>query len=86
LQLIGDLEITAFFKFDGICLFACFRGISWETKEKVHQANYFGSLTQASTVRLGSHNGKEVFAPFKSLVPLVRFLHISCMLDQKMIS
>ncbi|GJM84394.1 hypothetical protein PR202_ga00058 [Eleusine coracana subsp. coracana] len=46
-------------------------GISWETKEKVHKANYFGSLTQASTVRVGSHNGEEVFAPFKSLVPMV---------------
>ncbi|CAO2175777.1 unnamed protein product [Urochloa humidicola] len=25
------------------------RGISWATKDKVQQANYFGSLTQAST-------------------------------------
>jgi myo-inositol-1-phosphate synthase len=47
------------------------RGISWETKEKVHKANYFGSLTQASTIRVGSHKGEEVYAPFKSLVPMV---------------
>ncbi|RLN19642.1 inositol-3-phosphate synthase-like [Panicum miliaceum] len=46
-------------------------GISWETKEKVHKANYFGSLTQASTIRVGSHKGEEVYAPFKSLVPMV---------------
>jgi myo-inositol-1-phosphate synthase len=47
------------------------RGISWSTKEKVHNANYFGSLTQASTVRVGSYNGEEVYVPFKSLVPMV---------------
>ncbi|WVZ58567.1 hypothetical protein U9M48_008828 [Paspalum notatum var. saurae] len=45
--------------------------ISWETKEKVHKANYFGSLTQASTIRVGSHNGEEVYASFKSLLPMV---------------
>lgn len=48
-----------------------FRGISWATKEKVHKANYFGSLTQSSTIRVGSYNGEEIYAPFKSLVPMV---------------
>ncbi|KAE8722348.1 Inositol-3-phosphate synthase [Hibiscus syriacus] len=46
-------------------------GISWATKDKVQQANYFGSLTQASTIRVGSYNGEEIYAPFKSLVPMV---------------
>lgn len=46
-------------------------GISWVTKDKVQQANYFGSLTQASTVRIGSYNGEEIHAPFKSLLPMV---------------
>ncbi|KAL8229412.1 hypothetical protein R6Q57_014312 [Mikania cordata] len=46
-------------------------GISWATKEKVQQANYFGSLTQASTIRVGSFNGEEIYAPFKSLLPMV---------------
>ncbi|KAH9326072.1 hypothetical protein KI387_006250 [Taxus chinensis] len=46
-------------------------GISWVTKEKVQQANYFGSLTQASTCRIGSYNGEEIHAPFKSLLPMV---------------
>ncbi|KAJ1687168.1 hypothetical protein LUZ63_018558 [Rhynchospora breviuscula] len=46
-------------------------GISWATKDKVQQANYFGSLTQASTVRVGSYNGEEIYAPFKSLLPMV---------------
>ncbi|KAL1073737.1 hypothetical protein V6Z11_D11G244000 [Gossypium hirsutum] len=46
-------------------------GVSWATKDKVQQANYFGSLTQASTIRVGSYNGEEIYAPFKSLLPMV---------------
>ncbi|KAH7293396.1 hypothetical protein KP509_28G024400 [Ceratopteris richardii] len=46
-------------------------GISWVTKDGVQQANYFGSLTQASTCRVGSFQGEEVYAPFKSLLPMV---------------
>ncbi|KAK3419089.1 hypothetical protein EUGRSUZ_H04815 [Eucalyptus grandis] len=46
-------------------------GISWATKDNVQQANYFGSLTQASTIRVGSYNGEEIHAPFKSLLPMV---------------
>ena len=53
------------------------RGISWVTKDGVQQANYFGSLTQASTCRVGSFQGEEVYAPFKSLLPMVSFLHFS---------
>ncbi|KMZ57169.1 Inositol-3-phosphate synthase [Zostera marina] len=45
--------------------------MSWPTKEKMLHANYFGSLTQASTVRVGSYNGEEIYAPFKSLLPMV---------------
>ncbi|CAH9090067.1 unnamed protein product [Cuscuta europaea] len=47
-------------------------GISWATKDKVQRANFFGSLTQASTVRLGSFHGEEIFAPFNSLLPMVK--------------
>ncbi|CAA6659473.1 unnamed protein product [Spirodela intermedia] len=46
-------------------------GISWVTKEKVQRANYFGSLTQSSSIRVGSFNGEEIYAPFKSLLPMV---------------
>lgn len=48
-----------------------FRGISWATKDKIQQANYFGSLTQASAIRVGSFQGEEFYAPFKSLLPMV---------------
>ncbi len=53
------------------------RGISWATKDKVQQANYFGSLTQASTIRVGSFHGEEIYAPFKSLLPMVLKLSLS---------
>eukprot|EP00164_Ancoracysta_twista_P001270 GFYU01001668.1.p2 GENE.GFYU01001668.1~~GFYU01001668.1.p2 ORF type:complete len:543 (+),score=206.19 GFYU01001668.1:215-1843(+) len=47
-------------------------GMTWNTKEGPHSANYFGSLTQASTVRLGTgSNGEDVFIPFKNLLPMV---------------
>jgi len=48
-------------------------GLSWNTKEGVKRANYFGSLTQASTVRLGGHGAScsDVWLPFGALLPMV---------------
>ena len=46
-------------------------GITWKTKEGVRAPNYFGSLTQSSTCRVGSVKGQEVFTPFKTLLPMV---------------
>jgi len=46
--------------------------IKWTTKEGVQEPNYFGSITQASTVRLGTNaNGEGVFIPFHNLLPMV---------------
>lgn len=46
--------------------------LSWRTKEKVQEANYYGSVTQASTIRLGlDEENNDYFVPFKSLVPLL---------------
>jgi myo-inositol-1-phosphate synthase len=42
--------------------------ISWNTKEGVQKPNYFGSLTQSSTVRVGNMNGKEAYVPFASVL------------------
>jgi len=42
----------------------------------VQQANYFGSLTQASTIRVGSYNGEEIYAPFKSLLDMVIYYRL----------
>eukprot|EP01137_Pigoraptor_chileana_P034465 Opistho-2@27053 len=46
-------------------------GLSWRTKDGVMQSNYLGSLTQASTVRLGSGPDGDVNIPFKHLIPMV---------------
>jgi len=44
--------------------------ISWRTKNGLQQPNYFGSLSQASTVRLGKDaKGRDVFIPFKDVLP-----------------
>lgn len=46
--------------------------ITWNTKEGVQNANYFGSLTQASTVDVGSDQSVDrVHVPFASLLPMV---------------
>ena len=47
--------------------------LSWETKEGVKKANYWGSVTQASTSRLGGHGPhcSDVYVPFSSLLPMV---------------
>jgi len=45
--------------------------ISWNTKAGPQQPNYFGSLTQSSTVRIGNADGKEVYVPFSSVLPMV---------------
>ncbi|XP_067118154.1 inositol-3-phosphate synthase 1-A-like [Centruroides vittatus] len=45
--------------------------LSWHTKEGVVKANYFGSLTQASTVCLGSSPDGDVYVPMKDLLPMV---------------
>lgn len=41
------------------------------TKEGLRQPNYWGSLTQSATVRLGNFRGEEVFTPMRSLLPMV---------------
>lgn len=51
-------------------------GISWLTKDGIQVANYFGSVTQASTCRIGSYKGEEIHVPFKSLLPMVDPNHV----------
>lgn len=47
-------------------------GLTWPTKRGVQKSNWYGSITQASTIRLGSgQNGEDVFVPLKSLLPMV---------------
>ena len=40
--------------------------------EGTKKANYFGSLTQASTIRLGMDDaGTDIFVPFSSILPML---------------
>ncbi|EZA51066.1 hypothetical protein DMN91_003093 [Ooceraea biroi] len=46
--------------------------LSWETKEGLKIANWYGSITQASTVRLGRRSkGGDVYVPFSDMLPMV---------------
>ncbi|GJQ83918.1 putative inositol-3-phosphate synthase [Trypoxylus dichotomus] len=47
-------------------------GLAWPTKRGTQLANWFGSITQSSTVRLGTNaHGEDVYVPFNSLLPMV---------------
>jgi len=45
--------------------------ITWRTKSGEMKPNYYGSLTQASTIRVGNYKGKECYVPFNKLLPMV---------------
>lgn len=47
--------------------------MSFETKDGVVEPNYFGSVTQSSTVYLGnnSETGEDVHLPMKDIIPMV---------------
>jgi len=54
--------------------------LKWQTKNGTCQANWLGSITQASTVFLGTdEQNNDVFAPMKAIVPLLEpnDIHIS---------
>lgn len=45
--------------------------LQWRTKEGVQEANWFGSITQASTVLIGSdYNFKDVYMPMNEMIPM----------------
>lgn len=48
------------------------RQLQWRKRSGTQKANWFGSITQASTVLLGSdEEGKDVYVPMKDLLPMV---------------
>lgn len=48
-------------------------GLSWRTRTGERKANFYGSLTQCATVRLGvTAEGEEVNVPLHDLLPMVR--------------
>jgi len=48
------------------------RKINWNTKDGVQEPNYFGSVVQASTLKLGvDAKGDDVYIPFSDILPMV---------------
>ncbi|XP_067626396.1 inositol-3-phosphate synthase [Eurosta solidaginis] len=48
------------------------RQLQWRKRTGIQNANWFGSITQASTILIGSdEDGKDVYVPMKDLVPMV---------------
>jgi myo-inositol-1-phosphate synthase len=46
--------------------------IAFHNKNGLVEPNYFGSVTQAATIKLGiDANGKDVYAPFNEVVPML---------------
>jgi len=45
--------------------------LKWRKRSKEIQANYYGSVTQASTVRIGTLDGKDVYVPMCKILPMV---------------
>lgn len=45
--------------------------LRWNTKDGQRNANFYGSITQASTVCLGTGPEGEIFVPMKDLLPMV---------------
>lgn len=46
--------------------------VSFNTKTGIKEANFYGSVTQSSTIFLGvDDKGKDIFAPFNSIVPML---------------
>ena len=44
--------------------------LTWRTKAGEQRADYLGSVTKASTVRLGSCAGRDVYVPFSNMLPM----------------
>lgn len=46
--------------------------LEWRTKDGIQKANWYGSITQASTVLLGTDSdGQDVFVPMNQFVPMI---------------
>eukprot|EP00771_Trimastix_marina_P003834 gnl/Trimastix_PCT/541.p1 GENE.gnl/Trimastix_PCT/541~~gnl/Trimastix_PCT/541.p1 ORF type:complete len:517 (+),score=205.51 gnl/Trimastix_PCT/541:64-1614(+) len=47
-------------------------GIEWRTKEGIQRPNFYGSVTQCSTLYMGlDDEGRETHVPFNSIIPMV---------------
>ncbi|VDO79640.1 unnamed protein product [Heligmosomoides polygyrus] len=52
-------------------IFANRNKMTWRTKDGVKTANYFGSVTQSSTVHIGWDGQQQIHVPFKEIIPIL---------------
>ncbi|RCN31145.1 inositol-3-phosphate synthase [Ancylostoma caninum] len=52
-------------------IYANKKHMTWRTKDGVQTANYFGSVTQASTVHLGWDGEQQIHVPFNEIIPIL---------------
>jgi myo-inositol-1-phosphate synthase len=45
--------------------------ISWTTKTGIQNPNFYGSLTQSSTTKIGVMDGREIYLPLNGILPMV---------------
>ena len=45
--------------------------ICWNTKKGIKEPNWYGSITQSSTTKIGVSGKKEIYMPLKEIIPLV---------------
>ncbi|XP_016770070.1 inositol-3-phosphate synthase 1-B isoform X2 [Apis mellifera] len=45
--------------------------LTWDTKNGIQKANWYGSLIQASTIRLGKGNKEDIYVPMSWMLPMV---------------
>ncbi|XP_003692777.1 inositol-3-phosphate synthase 1-B isoform X1 [Apis florea] len=45
--------------------------LTWDTKNGIQKANWYGSLIQASTIRLGKGNKEDIYVPMSWMLPIV---------------
>ena len=60
-----------FFLFQTGAIIANRLSLKWKKRSLQYAANYLGSLTQASTIRIGSDGNRDIFIPFSSVLPMV---------------
>jgi myo-inositol-1-phosphate synthase len=45
--------------------------LSWYTKKGEQKPNYYGSITQSSTIKIGCSGVQEIYLPMKHILPMV---------------
>lgn len=47
------------------------KGLTWRTSRGAQSPNYLGSMLMSGTMNIGSQEGKPVYVPFRSVLPMI---------------